>query len=41
MVSGLSIAVQMVTIWFVFRPMKRHFYSKEAAPGVKQVGSRD
>jgi hypothetical protein len=39
MISGLSIAVQTVTIWFFFRLMKRHFYSRQSVPLVKTVGS--
>jgi hypothetical protein len=38
-VSGLSIAVQMVTIWFVFRLIKRHFYATQAVAVVKPIGS--
>jgi hypothetical protein len=38
-VSGLSIAVQMVTIWLVFRLMKRHFYGTQVVSIAKPVGS--
>jgi hypothetical protein len=39
MISGLSIAVQMVTIRFVFRLMKRHFYSTRTVSAVMRDGS--